>query len=78
MKSGEGASRGVGGGAWPPSSYACGDSIIYTFKMCVWALCAGTNDKAGAASFLQKWVSPMSIKETMTPYTEWSYPSVDK
>lgn len=39
---------------------------------------SGTNDKAGAASYLQKWVSPMAIKETLVPYTEWGYPSVDK
>jgi 1-pyrroline-5-carboxylate dehydrogenase len=38
----------------------------------------GTNDKAGAVSYLQKWVSPMSVKETTAPYTEWSYPSVDQ
>ena len=38
----------------------------------------GTNDKAGAASYLQKWVSPMSVKETTAPYTDWGYPSVDQ
>jgi len=38
----------------------------------------GTNDKAGAPQFVQRWVSPQSIKETTVPYTDWSYPSVDK
>lgn len=38
---------------------------------------SGTNDKAGAASYMLKWVSPMSIKETLAPQTEWSYPSID-
>ncbi|CAI7991044.1 Delta-1-pyrroline-5-carboxylate dehydrogenase, mitochondrial [Geodia barretti] len=39
---------------------------------------SGTNDKAGAVSYLQKWVSPMSVKEATAPCTEWSYPSVDQ
>lgn len=38
---------------------------------------SGTNDKAGSGLYLQKWVSPITIKETLTPCTEWSYPSVD-
>lgn len=42
------------------------------------ARASGTNDKAGAASFLQRWVSPLSIKETFVPCTSWTYPSVDK
>lgn len=39
---------------------------------------SGTNDKAGAGSYLQRWVSPLSIKETTVPVTQWSYPSIDK
>ena len=35
---------------------------------------SGTNDKAGAAMNLQRWISPRSIKETFTPPTEWRYP----
>ncbi|XP_064385125.1 delta-1-pyrroline-5-carboxylate dehydrogenase, mitochondrial-like [Halichondria panicea] len=39
---------------------------------------SGTNDKAGAPQFVQRWTSPQSIKETTVPYADWSYPSVDK
>ena len=55
-------------------------TVEYNVCLSVLSVCTytGTNDKAGAASFLQRWVSPISIKETTVPYTEWSYPSVDK
>ncbi|KAL5491336.1 hypothetical protein EMCRGX_G016608 [Ephydatia muelleri] len=42
------------------------------------ARASGTNDKAGAAPYLLRWVSPVTIKETFVPITDWSYPSVDK
>ncbi|WP_370247216.1 L-glutamate gamma-semialdehyde dehydrogenase [Nocardioides sp.] len=35
---------------------------------------SGTNDKAGAAANLLRWVSPRSIKETFDPPTEHGYP----
>lgn len=35
---------------------------------------SGTNDKAGAAANLLRWISPRSIKETFTPPTDWKYP----
>ncbi|MEW2416882.1 L-glutamate gamma-semialdehyde dehydrogenase [Streptomyces sp. NPDC046866] len=35
---------------------------------------SGTNDKAGAASNLTRWVSTRSIKETLVPPTEYGYP----
>ena len=35
---------------------------------------SGTNDKAGAAMNLQRWISPRTIKETFTPPTDWRYP----
>ncbi|MEV5243633.1 L-glutamate gamma-semialdehyde dehydrogenase [Streptomyces cinnamoneus] len=35
---------------------------------------SGTNDKAGAASNLQRWVSTRSIKETLVPPTDYTYP----
>ncbi len=38
------------------------------------ARASGTNDKAGAAANLIRWVSPRSIKETFTPPTDWRYP----
>ncbi len=38
------------------------------------ARASGTNDKAGAAHNLMRWVSPRSIKETFTPPTDHSYP----
>jgi 1-pyrroline-5-carboxylate dehydrogenase len=38
------------------------------------ARASGTNDKAGSAYNLQRWVSPRAIKETFTPPTDWRYP----
>ncbi len=35
---------------------------------------SGTNDKAGAAQNLQRWVSTRSIKETFVPPTTYGYP----
>ena len=35
---------------------------------------SGTNDKAGAASNLLRWVSPRSIKETFDPPKDYRYP----
>jgi len=38
------------------------------------ARASGTNDKAGSAYNLQRWVSPRAIKETFNPPTDWRYP----
>ncbi|NBM20801.1 L-glutamate gamma-semialdehyde dehydrogenase [Streptomyces sp. GC420] len=35
---------------------------------------SGTNDKAGAASNLARWISTRSIKETLVPPTDYRYP----
>jgi 1-pyrroline-5-carboxylate dehydrogenase len=35
---------------------------------------SGTNDKAGSALNLLRWVSARSIKETLVPPTDWRYP----
>ncbi|TWP53182.1 L-glutamate gamma-semialdehyde dehydrogenase [Lentzea tibetensis] len=35
---------------------------------------SGTNDKAGAIFNVQRWVSPRSIKETLAPPTDHTYP----
>ena len=35
---------------------------------------SGTNDKAGSAFNLLRWVSPRAIKETFVPATDWRYP----
>ena len=35
---------------------------------------SGTNDKAGSAYNLLRWVSPRAIKETFNPPTDWRYP----
>jgi 1-pyrroline-5-carboxylate dehydrogenase len=35
---------------------------------------SGTNDKAGSALNLLRWVSPRAIKETFVPPTDWRYP----
>lgn len=54
-------------------------ALVRVLLYIIFMMCGtGTNDKAGAASFLQRWVSPLSIKETFVPCSDWSYPSVDK
>ena len=35
---------------------------------------SGTNDKAGSAWNLMRWVSPRTIKENFVPPTSWTYP----
>ena len=35
---------------------------------------SGTNDKAGSAANLMRWLSPRSIKETFVPPTAYGYP----
>ncbi len=37
---------------------------------------SGTNDKAGSAHNLRRWVSPRAIKETFVAPREWRYPSM--
>ncbi len=39
---------------------------------------SGTNDKAGSALNLMRWVSPRSIKETFVPATNYRYPFMDE
>ncbi|PVU95924.1 hypothetical protein BB561_001505 [Smittium simulii] len=36
---------------------------------------SGTNDKAGSASILSRFVSPRSVKETFLPISDYTYPS---
>jgi len=38
---------------------------------------SGTNDKAGSALNLMRWISPRVIKETFVPPTDWRYPHQD-
>ncbi len=38
---------------------------------------SGTNDKAGSALNLMRWVSPRTLKETFVPPTDWRYPHQD-
>jgi 1-pyrroline-5-carboxylate dehydrogenase len=38
---------------------------------------SGTNDKAGSILNLLRWVSPRSIKETLSPPTDYRYPFMD-
>ncbi|MFQ5679747.1 MAG: L-glutamate gamma-semialdehyde dehydrogenase [Gemmatimonadota bacterium] len=38
---------------------------------------SGTNDKAGSALNLLRWVSPRTIKETFDPPREWRYPFME-
>ncbi len=38
---------------------------------------SGTNDKAGSALNLTRWVSARAIKETFVPATDWRYPHQD-
>ncbi|MBT8039266.1 MAG: L-glutamate gamma-semialdehyde dehydrogenase [Gammaproteobacteria bacterium] len=39
---------------------------------------SGTNDKAGSAANLMRWVSTRTIKETFVPPTEFAYPFMDE
>ena len=41
------------------------------------ARASGTNDKAGSAMNLMRWISARSIKENMNPPTGWRYPSME-
>jgi len=38
---------------------------------------SGTNDKAGSALNLTRWVSPRAVKETFVPATEIGYPFME-
>ena len=38
---------------------------------------SGTNDKAGSAMNLLRWVSARSIKETLAPPADYRYPFMD-
>ncbi len=42
------------------------------------ARASGTNDKAGSALNLLRWVSPRTIKETFVPPTDYRYPFMDE
>lgn len=42
------------------------------------ARASGTNDKAGSAANLMRWVSPRLIKETFVPPTDYRYPFLEK
>jgi 1-pyrroline-5-carboxylate dehydrogenase len=35
---------------------------------------SGTNDKAGSMLNMYRWLSPRTMKETMTPPTDYRYP----
>lgn len=39
---------------------------------------SGTNDKAGSAANLMRWLSVRSIKETQVPPKDWTYPFMDE
>lgn len=39
---------------------------------------SGTNDKAGSAMNLMRWMTARAIKETMVPPTDWRYPFMDE
>ena len=39
---------------------------------------SGTNDKAGSAMNLLRWMSARSIKETMVPPVDWRYPFMEE
>ena len=38
---------------------------------------SGTNDKAGAAANLMRWISPRLIKETFVPAKNYRYPYLE-
>ncbi len=39
---------------------------------------SGTNDKAGSALNIQRWLNPRTIKETLVPITDITYPYMDE
>lgn len=39
---------------------------------------SGTNDKAGSAANLMRWISMRSIKETTVPAKDWTYPYMEE
>jgi 1-pyrroline-5-carboxylate dehydrogenase len=39
---------------------------------------SGTNDKAGSAANLMRWISVRSMKETFDPPKDWTYPFMDE
>lgn len=39
---------------------------------------SGTNDKAGSALNLARWVSPRTIKETFAPPADYRYPYMEE
>ncbi|MEL6343168.1 MAG: L-glutamate gamma-semialdehyde dehydrogenase [Myxococcota bacterium] len=39
---------------------------------------SGTNDKAGSRLNLLRWISPRTIKENLTPPTDWGYAFLDR
>lgn len=41
------------------------------------ARASGTNDKAGSVLNLLRWVSPRTVKETLSPPRSWRYPYLD-
>ena len=42
------------------------------------ARASGTNDKAGGPLNLLRWISPRSIKRTLQPPHDWTYPFMDE
>ena len=42
------------------------------------ARASGTNDKAGSALNLMRWLSARTIKENFVPPTDWRYPFLDE
>ncbi|MDR3046996.1 MAG: L-glutamate gamma-semialdehyde dehydrogenase [Bacteroidales bacterium] len=41
------------------------------------ARASGTNDKAGSELNLYRWISPRCVKETLNPFTEYTYPFLE-
>ncbi|MFH5883241.1 L-glutamate gamma-semialdehyde dehydrogenase [Halalkalibaculum sp. DA3122] len=39
---------------------------------------SGTNDKAGSAANLMRWLSPRSLKESTVPPKDWTYPYMEE
>lgn len=64
---------------WDSNPLEAADNQVYMYvciTICI--MCVGTNDKSGAVSYVYKWASAQSIKETFVPMTTWGYPSVDE
>ena len=61
---------------WLPARESLHRMSLNPIQLCYISI--GTNDKAGSSSYLQRWASPLAIKEAFVPTTDWRYPSMEQ